>query len=68
MTARDVVVVGVPIDSLGKPGGTELVAALPERPRVLAYAPGAHTRVYWDSVTLPALAFVGSVLGPATSG
>jgi predicted esterase len=45
-----------------------LVAALPERPRVLAYAPGAHTRVYWNSVTLPALAFVGSVLGPATSG
>jgi S-formylglutathione hydrolase FrmB len=43
----------------------ELVAALPEAPRALAYAPGAHTRVYWNSVTLPALGFVGSVLGSA---
>lgn len=47
------------------PDVRRLVAALPERPRVVAYAPGAHTRVYWDSVTLPALGFVGSVLGPA---
>ena len=35
----------------------------PSRPRVVAYAPGAHTRVYWDSVTLPPLGFVGGVLG-----
>jgi predicted esterase len=45
------------------PNVRELVAALPERPQVVAYAPGAHTRVYWNSVTLPALAFVGGVLG-----
>jgi hypothetical protein len=45
------------------PNVRRLVAALPEPPRVVAYAPGAHTRVYWDSVTLPALAFVGGVLG-----
>jgi predicted esterase len=45
------------------PNVRQLVAALPEPPRVVAYAPGAHTRVYWDSVTLPAFAFVGSVLG-----
>jgi S-formylglutathione hydrolase FrmB len=44
------------------PNVQALVAALPERPQVVAYAPGAHTRVYWDSVTLPALRFVGSVL------
>lgn len=47
------------------PNVRELVSALPEAPRVLAYAPGAHTRVYWNSVTLPALGFVGSVLGSA---
>jgi S-formylglutathione hydrolase FrmB len=47
------------------PDVRELVAALPEAPRVLAYAPGAHTRIYWNSVTLPALGFVGSVLGSA---
>lgn len=45
------------------PNVRQLVAALPEPPRVVAYAPGAHTRVYWNSVTLPALAFAGSVLG-----
>ena len=47
------------------PDVRRLVAALPEPPRVVAYAPGAHTRVYWNSVTLPALAFVGGVLGRA---
>jgi predicted esterase len=46
------------------PNVTSLVAALPERPQVVAYAAGAHTRVYWNSVTLPALRFVGGVLGP----
>ena len=47
------------------PNVRELVSALPEAPRVLACAPGAHTRVYWNSVTLPALGFVGRVLGSA---
>ena len=47
------------------PNVRRLVAALPEPPRVVAYGPGAHTRVYWDSVTLPALGFVGRVLGAA---
>jgi predicted esterase len=47
------------------PDVRRLVSALPERPRVVAYAPGAHTRAYWNSVTLPALRFVGDVLGPA---
>jgi predicted esterase len=42
-----------------------LVRALPEPPRIAAYAPGAHTRVYWNSVTLPALGFVGGMLGAA---
>ena len=45
------------------PNARQLVAALPEPPRVVAYAPGGHTRVYWDSVTLPALGLVGGVLG-----
>jgi predicted esterase len=44
------------------PNVRRLVAALPEPPRVAAYAPGGHTRVYWNSVTLPALGFVGSIL------
>ena len=47
------------------PNVRSLVAALPERPQVVAYAPGAHTRVYWNSVTLPALRYVGSVLANA---
>jgi S-formylglutathione hydrolase FrmB len=47
------------------PNVRSLVAALPQRPQVVAYAPGAHTRVYWNSVTLPALRFVGGVLGDA---
>jgi S-formylglutathione hydrolase FrmB len=47
------------------PDVRRLVSALPERPRVVAYAPGAHSRAYWNSVTLPALRFVGDVLGPA---
>jgi hypothetical protein len=40
------------------------VATLPRGPQVLAYGDGAHTRAYWDSVTLPALAFVGNALTP----
>jgi S-formylglutathione hydrolase FrmB len=41
------------------------VAQLPRRPQVLSYGPGAHTRAYWDSVTLPAFAFLGGELGTA---
>jgi hypothetical protein len=29
---------------------------------VLSYGDGAHTRAYWDSVTLPAFAFVAGEL------
>jgi hypothetical protein len=36
------------------------VAKLPRRPQVLSYGDGAHTRAYWDSVTLPAFAFLGA--------
>jgi hypothetical protein len=39
------------------------VAKLPRRPQVLSYGDGAHTRAYWDSVTLPAFAFLGGALG-----
>ena len=38
------------------------VTKLPRRPRVLSYGDGAHTRAYWDSVTLPAFAFLGAAL------
>jgi hypothetical protein len=38
------------------------VARLPRRPQVLSYGDGAHTRAYWDSVTLPAFAFLGGAL------
>lgn len=41
----------------------QLVAALPERPQIVSYGHGAHTRVYWSSVTLPAFSFVGGTLG-----
>jgi predicted esterase len=43
------------------------VAELPRRPQVLAYGDGAHTRAYWDSVTLPAFAFLGAALTPAAA-
>ncbi|HEY3764140.1 MAG TPA: alpha/beta hydrolase-fold protein [Gaiellales bacterium] len=43
------------------------VAKLPRRPRIVSYGPGAHTRAYWDSVTLPAFAFLGGALGPTVS-
>jgi S-formylglutathione hydrolase FrmB len=39
------------------------VAKLPRRPRIVSYGPGAHTRAYWDSVTLPAFAFLAAALG-----
>ncbi len=35
------------------------VHALPVRPEVLTYAPGAHTRNFWNDHTLDALAFLG---------
>jgi S-formylglutathione hydrolase FrmB len=38
------------------------VAQLPRRPRVLSFGDGAHTRAYWDTVTLPAFAFVAGEL------
>ena len=38
------------------------VSALPQRPQIVSYGPGAHTRAYWDNVTLPAFAFVGAAL------
>jgi predicted esterase len=41
----------------------QLVAALPERPQIVSYRDGAHTRAFWDSVTLPAFAFLGGRLG-----
>ena len=41
------------------------VAQLPRRPQVLSYGDGAHTRAYWDSVTLPAFAFVAGELEKA---
>ena len=34
----------------------QFVAAMPQRPDPLFYGAGAHTRAYWDSVTLPAFA------------
>jgi Putative esterase len=43
------------------------VAKLPRRPQVLAYGDGAHTRAYWDSVTLPAFAFLGAALTPVAA-
>jgi hypothetical protein len=43
------------------------VARLSRRPQVLAYGDGAHTRAYWDSVTLPAFAFLGAALGATAS-
>ncbi|HYX84975.1 MAG TPA: alpha/beta hydrolase-fold protein [Gaiellales bacterium] len=49
------------------PNVRRLVADIPSRPRIVSYAPGAHTRVYWNSVTLPAFAFVARLLTPAAA-
>lgn len=38
------------------------VAALPQPPQIVTYRPGAHTRAFWDSVTLPALGFAAHAL------
>jgi S-formylglutathione hydrolase FrmB len=40
----------------------QLVAALPVRAQIVTYRDGAHTRAFWDSVTLPAFAFVAANL------
>ena len=40
----------------------QFVAALPQRPAIVTYRDGAHTRAFWDSVTLPAFAFAGGAL------
>ena len=47
------------------PAVRALVAAIPGGPAVAAYAPGAHTRGYWNTVTPAAFAFVGHALTPA---
>ena len=39
-----------------------LAAAMPQPPAVNGHAPAGHTRVYWNSVTPDAFAFVGSRL------
>lgn len=36
----------------------QFVGTLPERPALVHYGPGAHTRAFWNSVTLPAFAFL----------
>ena len=40
-----------------------LAAAIPGGPAIAAYAPGAHTRRYWNRITPDAFAFVGRSLG-----
>jgi hypothetical protein len=46
----------------------ELFTAVPHgRPQIVSHGEGAHTRAYWDSVTLPAFAFVGGALGKAAA-
>ena len=39
-----------------------LVATLPEPPEVESYAPGGHTRAYWNDQTLDAFAFLARYL------
>jgi hypothetical protein len=40
----------------------DLVDALPEPPEITAWAPGAHTRKYWNRITPDAFAFIGRAL------
>lgn len=42
----------------------DLVAHIPGGPAIEAYAPGAHTRGYWNRITPEAFAFVGAALTP----
>ena len=48
------------------PAVRSLAAAIPGGPAVAAYASGAHTRSYWNTVTPAAYAFVGHALRSAT--
>jgi predicted esterase len=50
------------------PSVRELVAAIPGGPAVAAYAPGAHTRGYWNTVTPAAFSFVGRALSAPAPG
>jgi hypothetical protein len=55
-----------------RPGRLRAVAAfspdVTHSPAVArSYGDGAHTRAYWDSVTLPAFAFLGGELGTAAA-
>ena len=49
------------------PAVRALAAAIPGGPAVATYAPGAHTRGYWNTVTPAAFAFVGHALAGATA-
>lgn len=40
----------------------DLEAAIPGGPAIAEYAPGGHTRSYWNTVTVDALSFVGRSL------
>jgi S-formylglutathione hydrolase FrmB len=44
------------------PAVRTLVAAIPGGPAVATFAPGAHTRGYWNTVTPAAFSFVGRAL------
>ncbi len=44
------------------PAVQALAAALPAAPRISGHAPGGHTRLFWNSVTPAAFAFVGTAL------
>lgn len=46
------------------PANRELARRIPGGPAVASYAPGGHTRKYWNRVTPDAFRFVGSALGP----
>jgi len=50
------------------PDVQRLVAAIPGGPAVASYAPGAHTRGYWNTVTPAAFAFVGRALAGTGAG
>ena len=51
------------------PAVQALAAEIPGGPAIAAYAPGAHTRGYWNRITPDAFAFIGTGLGatPAPS-
>ncbi len=47
------------------PSVLELAATIRGGPAIAAYAPGAHTRGYWNRITPDAFAFIGRALTPA---